>query len=146
MFYFLDLFSSRRKDDVTIDCGKSALSSRVAVGSPSLINHLLAAYDSLWIRLKDKSSICKHIRMTSTATTNPSDLYQILFHFPIICHHSHRNSLFSAKISLFFFSFLLSARRHKERRTDRGGFCFGTPTSSPTPSLFLLPSLCGALV
>lgn len=136
MFYFL--FSLRRRDDVTIDCGKSALSSRVAVGSPSLINHLLAAYDSLWIRLKDKSSICKHIRMTSTATTNPSDLYQILFHFPIICHHRHRNSLFSAKISLFFFfsSFSSKAQREEDRQ---GWLLFWYPYVFPH-SLSLSPA------
>lgn len=124
MFYFLDLFSLRRRDDVTIDCGKSALSSRVAAGSPSLINHLLAAYDSLWIRLKDKSSICKHIRMTSTATTNPSDLYQILFHFPIICHHSHRNSLFSAKISPLFFLSLFFFQLEGTKRGGQTGVAF----------------------
>ncbi|TNN89538.1 hypothetical protein EYF80_000141 [Liparis tanakae] len=28
-----------------------------------------------------------------------------------------------------------SQRRHKENRTERGGFCFGTPVSSPTLSL-----------
>lgn len=113
MFYFLFVFSFKRTDDTTVDCGKSALSSRAAVGSHSLINHLSAACDSLWIRLKDKSSICKHIRMTSTATTNPSDLDQILFHFPITCHHSHRNSLFSTKIppTPFFFQLEGTKRR-----------------------------------
>lgn len=80
------------------------------MGSGSLINHLSAACDSLWMRLKDQSWICKHIRMAAVATTSLSDLDQILFHFPVICHHSHRNSLFSTKI-LFFFQLEGTKRR-----------------------------------
>lgn len=110
------------------------------MGSGRLINHLSAACDSLWMRLKEQSRICKHIRMAAAATSSPSDLYQILFHFSVICHHSRRNSFFSTKILVF--CFLLSARRHKEKRTERGGFCFGALCLPPLPLSFsCLPSV-----
>lgn len=89
------------------------------------------------MRLKDQSRICKHIRMAAAATTNPSDLYQILFHFPIICHHSHRNSLFSSKILGFFFSsFSWKAQREEDRE---GWLLFWCPYVFPH-SLSLSPA------
>lgn len=73
--------------------------------------------------------------MTATATINPCDLFQILFHFPISHHHRHYNSL-----SLRQDSSTPPDWRHKENRTERGGFCFGTSVSSPH-SFSSLPSV-----
>lgn len=73
--------------------------------------------------------------MTATATINPCDLFQILFHFPISHHHRHYNSL-----SLLQDSSTPPDWRHKENRTERGGFCFGTSVSSPH-SFSSLPSV-----
>lgn len=70
------------------------------------------------MRLKDQSRICEHIRMAAAATTIPSDLYQILFHFHVICHHSRHNSLFSTKSLVFFFSFF--QLEGTKRRGQRG--------------------------
>lgn len=78
--------------------------------------------------------------MTSAATTNPSDLYQILFHFPIICHHSHSNSLFSAKI--FFPPFFFQLEGTKRRGQTGVAFVLVPLRLPPLPLSFsCLPSV-----
>lgn len=98
------------------------------MGSGSLINHLSAACDSLWMRLKEQSRICKHIRTAAAPTSSPSDLDQIFFHFPVICHHSRRNSLYSTKILVFFwflfFAFFFFFQLEGTKRRGQRGVAF----------------------
>lgn len=63
--------------------------------SLNLFLDLKKANNSLWTGLEHEPNayICKHIRMTATATINPCDLFQILFCLPISHHHSPYNSL-----------------------------------------------------